>query len=133
MADKRPQPTWPGDLDADNQRLKDLQKKVAEVRAEDAAEEQAAFDPGKPSTGMGLGLKMGMDLTVATLIGFGLGALLDWPFGTFPLLALILCGLGFMAGIRMVLASASAYRDQLEVHDSKDWDQIPAVEDEEDD
>ena len=134
MADKRPRPTWPGDLDADNQRLKDLQAKVAEVRAEDAAEEQDAYDPAKPTTGMGLGLKMGMDLTVATLIGFGLGALIDvWLLGTFPLVALIFCGLGFAAGIRMVLASANAYRDQLDEHDAKDWDHIPAVEDDEQD
>ncbi len=112
-------PKWPGDLDADAQRLKSLQTKVAKVRAEDAAAEALAFDPAKPTTGMGLGLKMGMDLTVATLIGFGFGALIDWLLGqllggsTFPLVALIFCGLGFAAGIRMVLTSAAAYREHI--------------------
>ncbi len=114
MTDSSRTPKWPGDLDTDAKRLKSLQTKVAKVRAEDAAAEAAAFDPAKPTTGMGLGLKMGMDLTVATLIGFGLGSLIDWGLGTFPLVALILCGLGFAAGIRMVLASANDYRERLE-------------------
>lgn len=114
MSNSSRNPKWPGDLKADTDRLKALQSQVAKVRAEDEAQAKAAFDPAKPSTGMGLGLKMGMDLTVATLIGFGLGALVDWPLDTFPLVALILCGLGFAAGIRMVLAAANDYRERLE-------------------
>ena len=117
MTNSSHNPEWPGDMDADARRLRVLQAKLAKIRAEDAA--AAAFDPVKPTTGLGLGLKMGMDLTVATLIGFALGAIADWPLGTFPLLALILCGLGFAAGIRMVLASAKEYRERLAA------DQIP--------
>ena len=107
-------PKWPGDLDADQARLAAAKQRVARARASQSAAHAPEFDPAKPTTGMGLGLKMGMDLTVATLIGFGLGALIDWPLGTFPLVALILCGLGFAAGIRMVLAAANDYRTRLE-------------------
>ena len=107
-------PKWPGDLDQDLARLSASQKRVAQAKSQAGAAHAPEFDPARPTTGMGLGLKMGMDLTVATLIGFGLGALIDWPLGTFPLVALILCGLGFAAGIRMVLAAASDYRTRLE-------------------
>ena len=78
---------------------------------------------------MGLDLKMGMDLTVATLIGFGMGALIDWPLGTFPLVALILCGLGFAAGIRMILAAANDYRARLETGDISGSTLDPAKKD----
>ena len=114
MAPSSRSPKWPGDLDTDSRRLKSLTAQVAKAKARDEAAEKAAFDPAKPSTGMGLGLKMGMDLTVATLMGFALGALLDWPLGSFPLVALVLCGLGFAAGVRMVLAAANDYRRRLE-------------------
>ena len=120
MSNSSRNPKWPGDLRADTARLKTLQSRIAEVRSSDERRAKAAFDPAKPSTGMGLGLKMGMDLTVATLIGFGLGALIDWPFGSFPLVALILCGLGFAAGIRMVLASANTYRQGLDAIEGYD-------------
>ena len=105
---------WPGDLTEDRQRLQQLKSQVAEVRAQDEAARVEKFDPAKPTTGMGLGMKMGMDLTVATLIGFALGSLIDWALGSFPLVALVFCGLGFAAGIRMVLAAASDYRRRLE-------------------
>jgi len=114
MSSSNPNPKWPGDLDEDTARLERLKAHVAKARATGEAAHAPEFDPAKPTTGMGLGLKMGMDLTVATLIGFGLGALIDWPLGTFPLVALILCGLGFAAGIRMVLASATDYRTRLD-------------------
>ena len=114
MTPPNPRPKWPGDLAADTERLDHLKARVARARAAGGAAQVPDFDPAKPTTGMGLGLKMGMDLTVATLIGFGLGALLDWPLGTFPLLALILCVLGFAAGIRMVLAAAQDYRTRLD-------------------
>ena len=117
-----PKEKWPGDLKADAKRLRSLQDRVHAVREEDEAA-AAAFDPAKPSTGMGLGLKMGMDLTVATLIGFGLGSLIDWALGTFPLMGLILCGLGFAAGIRMVLASAHDYREHIGAQDPENQGQ----------
>ncbi len=114
MTHPNPNPKWPGDLAADTQRLERLKARVASARAAGGAARVPEFDPAKPTTGMGLGFKMGMDLTVATLVGFGLGALVDWPLGTFPLLALILCALGFAAGIRMVLAAAQDYRTRLD-------------------
>lgn len=114
MSSNDPNPKWPGNLNEDTERLDRLKADVAKARSTGQAAHAPEFDPAKPTTGMGLGLKMGMDLTVATLIGFGLGALVDWPLGTFPLVALILCGLGFAAGIRMVLASATDYRSRLE-------------------
>ena len=105
---------WPGDYDADTARLKSLQDKVKSVRAEDAAQEAAAFDPAKPSTSMGLGLKLGVDLVVATIIGCAIGFGLDFYFGTSPWLLLLFLFLGFAAGIRMVIASADDYRQRIE-------------------
>lgn len=113
MPKTTPPTQWPGDLNADRTRLEALSAQVQSAQGEGEQAHRAAFDPAKPSTGLGLGLKMGMDLTVATLMGFGLGALIDWPLGSFPLIALILCGLGFIAGIRMVLAAATDYRQRL--------------------
>ena len=108
-------PEEPGDFARDVERLETLKSHVAQARATCGPAHAPEFDPAKPTTGVGLGLKMGMDLTVATLIGFGLGALLDWPLGTFPLLALILCFIGFSAGVRMVLEAAQTYRRQLDI------------------
>ena len=105
---------WPGDYDADTARLNSLQEKVWAVQAEDAAEEAAAFDPARPRTSMGLGLKLGVDLVVATGIGVALGFGLDLFFGTSPWLLLLFICLGFAAGIRMVIASADDYRQRIE-------------------
>ena len=129
MSSSSQNPKWPGDFDEDQARLERLKTSVAKARASDEAAQAAAFDPARPSTGMGLGLKMGMDLTVATLIGFGMGALIDWPLGTFPLVALILCGLGFAAGIRMILAAANDYRARLETGDISGSTLDPAKKD----
>lgn len=46
-------------------------------------------------------LSMGLTLALCVIAGFGLGWLVDLPFGTFPVLA--------MAGLALGVVAASAY------------------------
>ena len=57
------------------------------------------------SSGPDLGdlLSMGLTLALCVAIGFGLGWLVDRPFGTFPIFALVGLGLGVVAATLYVI------------------------------
>ncbi len=59
-------------------------------------------DRGRPASGMGLAMRMGTEMVVATLIGLGMGYGLDRWFGTEPWLLLLFFIFGAIAGFRNV-------------------------------
>lgn len=63
------------------------------------------------SDGPGLGdlLSMGLSIALCLVAGFGLGALADLPFGTFPLFALVGLGVGIVAAVLFVVGMFRRY------------------------
>lgn len=56
---------------------------------------------------MGGGLTLSLNLVVSTLLGLGMGMLLDKWFGMMPLFTLVFMVLGFVAGMRKMLQVAT--------------------------
>lgn len=56
-------------------------------------------------TGPGLGdlLSMGLTLALCVMLGFGLGWLVDLPFGTFPVFGMVGLALGVVAAAFVVV------------------------------
>lgn len=65
------------------------------------------MDGGGP--GLGDLLSMGVTLATCVVAGFGLGWLVDLPFGTFPAFALVGLGLGVVAAVCYVSALFRKY------------------------
>jgi ATP synthase protein I len=83
----------------------DLDKRIAEAQAKiDARERPKYMAAGK---GMGLGFRMASDFAAAVLVGALLGWGLDALFGWTPWGLISCLMLGFVAGVRNVVATAS--------------------------
>lgn len=83
----------------------DLNKRIAEAQAKiDAQERPKYMGTGK---GMGLGFRMASDFAAAVIVGVLLGWGLDSLFGWSPWGLLSCLMLGFVAGVRNVVATAS--------------------------
>jgi ATP synthase protein I len=92
-------------------------------RLQAAKERQAGSDRGEAPTeppalgGLGMALRIGVELVAALAVGAGIGWLLDQWLGTGPWLMVVFLSLGMGAGISNVyrvmnrLGSAVGYRD----------------------
>ena len=82
----------------------DLNKRIARAQEEiDARERPKYMAAGK---GMGVGFRMASDFAAAVLVGVVLGWGLDTLFGWSPWALLSCLMLGFVAGVRNVVATA---------------------------
>ena len=84
-----------GDL---NQRIADAQAKL------DAQKQPSGIEAAR---GMGVGFKMGSDFIAAVIVGAGLGWGLDELFGWSPWGLIVCLLLGFITGVKNVVAAAS--------------------------
>jgi ATP synthase protein I len=83
----------------------DLNDRIAKAQAKiDAQERPARMSTGK---GMGLGFRMASDFAAAVIVGVALGWGLDTLFGWSPWGLLACLMLGFIAGVRNVVATAA--------------------------
>lgn len=83
----------------------DLDKRIAAAQAKiDEQERPKYMAAGK---GMGLGFRMASDFAAAVIVGVALGWGLDTLFGWSPWGLLSCLMLGFVAGVRNVVATAS--------------------------
>ena len=83
----------------------DLNKRIAKAQAEiDARERPNYTAAGK---GMGLGFRMASDFAAAVIVGVVLGWGLDVLFGWTPWGLVSCLMLGFVAGVRNVVAAAN--------------------------
>ena len=84
--------------------LDDLNKRIAKAQAEiDARERPKYMGTGK---GMGLGFRMASDFAAAVIVGVILGLGIDALFKVSPWGVIICLLLGFVAGVRNVVATA---------------------------
>jgi ATP synthase protein I len=83
----------------------DLNKRIAKAQAEiDARERPKYMATGK---GMGLGFKMASDFAAAVIVGVVLGLGIDAIFKVSPWGVVVCLMLGFIAGVRNVVATAA--------------------------
>ncbi|HOZ27116.1 MAG TPA: AtpZ/AtpI family protein [Hyphomonadaceae bacterium] len=82
----------------------DLNDRIAKAQAKiDAKERPAYMSTGK---GMGLGFRMASDFAAAVVVGVFLGLGIDAVFKVSPWATIICLLLGFVAGVRNVVATA---------------------------
>ena len=83
----------------------DLNDRIAKAQAKiDAQERPARMSTGK---GMGLGFRMASDFAAAVIVGVILGLGIDAVFKVSPWATIICLLLGFVAGVRTVVATAT--------------------------
>ncbi len=96
-------------------RVDDLDRKLDQVRADDAAEAKIrdVASKGSGSRGMAQGLRMASELVAAVIIGGLIGYGLDYFLGTRPWLFLAFFFLGFAAGVMNVLRAYKRVQEDL--------------------
>jgi ATP synthase protein I len=77
----------------------DLSKRLADARAKQGLDKPADGRGGLPSGTWGVGLRAGVEVVSALIVGVGLGLLLDRWLGTWPWLFLVFFVLGAAAGV----------------------------------
>ncbi|TNE59569.1 MAG: AtpZ/AtpI family protein [Alphaproteobacteria bacterium] len=108
--------------------LKRLGKRLREARKGEAAEEEHRQRADSlPNNGLGVALRIGIELVVAVFVGAGIGFFLDRWLGTQPWLLLVFFMLGTAAGFMNVIRMAQS--ETLSPGNKLDG---PAVDDEDD-
>ena len=109
-----------GEGDVENP-LKSLEEKIKAPKK--------AVEPEQPVqnkfSAAEVGWRMIIELTAGVFIGFGLGYGLDFLFSTKPVFILILTLLGFAAGVKTMMKSASELQEkELSAQDNTEEDDI---------
>jgi ATP synthase protein I len=91
----------PAQSDADR-RLRDLEARIA------AAQQARAPKPHMEEhySQANLAWRMVIELVAGLMIGFGIGYVLDWAFGTMPIFLILFIFFGLAAGVNTMLRSA---------------------------
>lgn len=90
------------DRTQDAARLRDLEARLAvRTRPKDGPKQIATHDQAH------IAWRMVIELVAGLGIGFGIGFGLDWLFGTLPILLVLFTFLGFAAGVKTMMRTAS--------------------------
>lgn len=89
--------------------LKDLDARLKDAQARQAAQkaDRTTRQRGAAGSGLGFGLRIATELLVALLMGAGVGLLLDRWLGTSPLFLIVLFFMGAAAGFLNVYRVSS--------------------------
>ena len=80
--------------------LRDLEKGLAQARQNrDSAQRPKGADPSDSQTALGQGMRIGVELVVAVIVGIGIGWLADYELGTRPWGMILFFFLGVGAGL----------------------------------
>lgn len=110
--------------DSLEERRKRFASDLANVRAEDEAEERAERNAGESRKGFAMAMKLSSEFISAIIVGAMLGYLIDHFVGTSPWGVIVLLLLGFCAGVLNVLrsvgivATPEALKDKVEKNGS---------------
>ncbi|MBT5416019.1 MAG: AtpZ/AtpI family protein [Rhodospirillaceae bacterium] len=85
---------------------KGFEARLAEARAVRDGE-RGTKDGAAARSGMGVALRIGLEMVSALIVGVGIGWLLDWWLGTGPWLMILFFVLGSAAGMLSVFRTAS--------------------------
>lgn len=100
----------PGENPDDRQSIDDLDARLKEAQAREAKADASA--PGSTTSGLGIGLRIGVEMVSALAVGLAIGWGLDRWLGTKPWLMVLFFFLGAAAGI------LNAYRASTGMDDS---------------
>lgn len=87
----------------DPERLRALEQRIAQLKEKPKAERHTTakgFSQGE------VAMRMVIELACGIVVGAAIGYGLDKLFGTIPIFLVIMCLLGFVAGIRTILGTA---------------------------
>ena len=87
----------------DKARLEDLGARIKAAQNEETEKQEAGRQRQESSQGVGIGMRIGIELLVAVLVGGGIGLFIDTKLGTKPIFMLAFLVLGFTAGVMDVL------------------------------
>ena len=83
--------------------LENIDARLKAARDAGIEKQKAGFRQRENSRGMGLGMRIGIELVVAVLAGGGIGLFIDSKLNTKPIFMLAFLVLGFSAGVLNVL------------------------------
>ncbi len=83
--------------------LENIDARLKAARDAGAETQKAGFRERETSRGMGLGMRIGIELVVSVLAGAGIGLFIDSKLNTKPIFMLAFLALGFTAGVLNVL------------------------------
>ena len=83
--------------------LENIDARLKAARDAGAETQKTGFRKRETSRGMGLGMRIGIELVVSVLAGAGLGLFIDSKLNTKPIFMLAFLALGFTAGVLNVL------------------------------
>jgi ATP synthase protein I len=113
--------------DADQARLKALEKRIAAAKAAHEPTRNPKADSHHQAQ---LAWRMVIELVAGLMIGFGIGYGLDTLFGTMPVFLVLFILAGFAAGVKTMLSSA---REMQAKAGQQATPAAPAAADEEED
>lgn len=87
----------------DRERLNKLGDRLHAIHQAEAEKEQAEEAKAQSSRGVGIGMRIGIELIAATLAGVAIGYFIDQKLNTKPIFMLAFSVLGFTAGVMDVL------------------------------
>jgi ATP synthase protein I len=95
--------------------LERLGKKIRKVRGKDITTEEPDLDreDSLPSNGLGVAMRIGIELVVSVFVGTGIGWGLDQWLGTKPWLMVVFFMLGTAAGFFNVIRMATTNADMI--------------------
>ncbi len=91
----------------------DVAARLAAVQEREAANEKAQERRRGNQQGVGIAMRIGIELVAAVMVGSGLGWFLDDKLGTSPIFLLAMVSLGFAVGVMNVIRLAKGL-DQSE-------------------
>lgn len=87
----------------DRERLNKLGDRLAAIHQQEVEKEQAEAAKRESSTGVSIGMRIGIELIAGTLVGGAIGYFIDQKLNTKPIFILAFVVLGFTAGMLDVL------------------------------
>src|SRR5579884_2521047 len=87
----------------DRAKLNDLSARLAQVEAHERYEQREEEEKRSSSQGVGVGMRIGIELLGAVIAGAGIGYVIDLKLHTKPIFMLAFIVLGFAAGMLDVL------------------------------
>ena len=98
--------------EAEKARLAELEARIESLKKTQSSEPRADEHYSQAN----IAWRMVTELVAGLGIGFGIGYGLDWAFGTTPWLMVLFIGLGFAAGINVMMRTAKEIQEDQAAH-----------------
>ncbi|MEP5761588.1 MAG: AtpZ/AtpI family protein [Litoreibacter sp.] len=98
--------------EAEKARLAELEARIESLKKTQSPEPRADEHYSQAN----IAWRMVTELVAGLGIGFGIGYGLDWALGTTPWLMVLFIGLGFAAGIKVMMRTAKEIQEDQEAH-----------------